>query len=49
MTWTVNLKAGTVVTLSMEDANGDEAWSGDVRGETVSAWRAAADVPNPSV
>ena len=30
MTWKANLAAGTQLQLSLEDANGDEAWSGTV-------------------
>lgn len=30
MTWTVNLSAGTQVVLSLEDAAGNEAWSGTI-------------------
>ncbi|KAJ3538128.1 hypothetical protein NM688_g6563 [Phlebia brevispora] len=30
MTWTANLTAGTEVELSLQDANGDEAWSGPI-------------------
>lgn len=29
-TWTVNIAAGQVVTFSLQDAVGDEAWSGSV-------------------
>ncbi|KAF9007600.1 hypothetical protein BDQ17DRAFT_1237828 [Cyathus striatus] len=30
ISWTPNLPAGTLVQLSLEDANGDEAWSGNI-------------------
>ena len=32
-TWTVNIPAGENVTFSVQDNNGDEAWSGSVRNE----------------
>lgn len=31
MTWSPTLPAGTKVMLSLEDANEEEAWSGEVR------------------
>jgi hypothetical protein len=36
MTWkNINLPAGTKVMLSLEDANEDEAWSGEVRASNL--------------